>query len=207
MHTLAKLFFAVAVASASSSSLAHPGGLNAQGCHTNRKTGDYHCHGGKPSRSDASASDHDAPRQANKMSGKSIVGVPTVSDGDTIRIGSERIRLEGIDAPESLQLCQRANNSMWRCGADSTNALRSRIGGRSIRCEISSKDRYNRSLGICWLGETDLNQWMVASGWAAAYEKYSTRYKNDEHVARHTQKNIWSSQFEMPWDWRARRRH
>jgi hypothetical protein len=26
--------------------LAHGGGLNAQGCHTNRKTGDYHCHRG-----------------------------------------------------------------------------------------------------------------------------------------------------------------
>ena len=23
---------------------AHPGGTNADGCHTNRKTGDYHCH-------------------------------------------------------------------------------------------------------------------------------------------------------------------
>ncbi|WP_374470954.1 excalibur calcium-binding domain-containing protein [Phenylobacterium sp.] len=23
---------------------AHPGGLNAEGCHNNRKTGDYHCH-------------------------------------------------------------------------------------------------------------------------------------------------------------------
>lgn len=26
----------------------HPGGLNAEGCHTNRRTGDYHCHGGPP---------------------------------------------------------------------------------------------------------------------------------------------------------------
>jgi uncharacterized membrane protein len=24
----------------------HPGGLNSEGCHFNRKTGDYHCHGG-----------------------------------------------------------------------------------------------------------------------------------------------------------------
>lgn len=24
--------------------LAHPGGLNAEGCHNNRKTGEYHCH-------------------------------------------------------------------------------------------------------------------------------------------------------------------
>lgn len=29
--------------------LAHPGGLNTDGCHNNRKTGDYHCHrGGAP---------------------------------------------------------------------------------------------------------------------------------------------------------------
>lgn len=35
---------ALGLLSASSYLLAHGGGLNAQGCHTNRKTGDYHCH-------------------------------------------------------------------------------------------------------------------------------------------------------------------
>ncbi|MFN3858794.1 MAG: excalibur calcium-binding domain-containing protein [Caulobacter sp.] len=35
--------------------LAHPGGLNAEGCHNNRKTGDYHCHGGKKSAAKRSA--------------------------------------------------------------------------------------------------------------------------------------------------------
>lgn len=30
---------------------AHPGGLNSEGCHNNRKTGDYHCHRGGQSRS------------------------------------------------------------------------------------------------------------------------------------------------------------
>lgn len=29
---------------------AHPGGLNAEGCHNNRKTGGYHCHRGGPAR-------------------------------------------------------------------------------------------------------------------------------------------------------------
>ena len=40
------LIAAVAVMSALlwSSAMAHGGGLNADGCHTNRKTGDYHCH-------------------------------------------------------------------------------------------------------------------------------------------------------------------
>lgn len=32
------------VATWSPASVAHPGGLNAEGCHNNRKTGDYHCH-------------------------------------------------------------------------------------------------------------------------------------------------------------------
>jgi myo-inositol-hexaphosphate 3-phosphohydrolase len=29
---------------AASQAFAHGGGLNAEGCHNNRKTGDYHCH-------------------------------------------------------------------------------------------------------------------------------------------------------------------
>ena len=31
----------------SGSAWAHPGGLNSEGCHNNRKTGDYHCHRGR----------------------------------------------------------------------------------------------------------------------------------------------------------------
>lgn len=42
-----KLFCALALLSACGLAAAHSGGTDAQGCHTNRKTGDYHCHGGK----------------------------------------------------------------------------------------------------------------------------------------------------------------
>lgn len=35
--------------------IAHPGGLNGEGCHNNRKTGDYHCHGGKATSARSSA--------------------------------------------------------------------------------------------------------------------------------------------------------
>lgn len=38
---------AIGLILASSAALAHPGGLNAEGCHNNRKTGDYHCHGAR----------------------------------------------------------------------------------------------------------------------------------------------------------------
>jgi hypothetical protein len=42
-----KLLCALALLSACGLAAAHSGGTDAQGCHTNRKTGDYHCHGGK----------------------------------------------------------------------------------------------------------------------------------------------------------------
>ena len=42
---VAGIVFAVAMC-VSASAYAHPGGTNANGCHNNRKTGEYHCHGG-----------------------------------------------------------------------------------------------------------------------------------------------------------------
>ncbi len=135
-----------------------------------------------------------------------LTGASTVTDGDTIRIGEDRIRLEGIDAPESQQMCKRADGSDWSCGKAATDALRGLIGAQSVRCDISGKDRYNRSLGTCWLGAVNLNQWMVASGWAVAYMRYSDQYQSDERAARQSKKNLWSSEFEMPWDWRVANR-
>jgi hypothetical protein len=55
-HSLMAAGFALAVAIAPGAH-AHPGGLNAEGCHNNRKTGDYHCHRGNgASRSSRSSS-------------------------------------------------------------------------------------------------------------------------------------------------------
>ena len=51
------LSLALCLASASSARLeAHGGGLNSEGCHNNRKTGDYHCHRGSSSSSKSSSS-------------------------------------------------------------------------------------------------------------------------------------------------------
>ncbi|RZI67284.1 MAG: excalibur calcium-binding domain-containing protein [Pseudomonas sp.] len=41
-----QIWFALAACTAPSTLIAHPGGLNSEGCHNNRKTGDYHCHRG-----------------------------------------------------------------------------------------------------------------------------------------------------------------
>jgi len=137
---------------------------------------------------------------------QSIIGVASVIDADTIEIHGTRIRLHGIDAPESRQECTRTNGATWRCGQQAALAHADRIGRSSVRCEARYRDRYGRPVAICFKGAEDLNRWLVQNGWAVAYSKYSKDYVADEGSARSARTNIWSGTFEMPWDWRAQGR-
>ena len=58
---------------------------------------------------------------------ENIVGIASVIDGDTIEIHGRRIRLFGIDAPESQQFCFRPNGEPWRCGQAASFVLADRI--------------------------------------------------------------------------------
>ncbi len=133
-----------------------------------------------------------------------LSGVPRVVDGDTLAIGSTRVRLEGIDAPETDQVCLNANGVRWTCGIDARNQLAAHIAGREIDCASSGSDIYRRTLAICYLADEDLNGWMVHQGWALAYVKYSTVYRQVEEDARVNQRGLWQGAFIAPWDWRHR---
>jgi endonuclease YncB( thermonuclease family) len=100
-----------------------------------------------------------------------LSGVPRVVDGDTLTIGTTRIRLEGIDAPETDQICLNANGVRWTCGIDAREQLAAHIGGRAVSCVSTGTDVYKRSLATCFLAGEDLNAWMVQQGWALAYIK------------------------------------
>ena len=136
-----------------------------------------------------------------------LIGVASVIDGDTIEIHGQRIRLHGIDAPESRQLCTRPSGERWRCGQQASLALSDRIGQATVSCQPRDRDRYGRIVAVCFKGNEDLNRWMVANGWAVAYRRYSVDYVADEDDARQNRINIWSGIFDMPWDWRAQRRN
>ncbi|MEE9909637.1 thermonuclease family protein [Brucella intermedia] len=126
-----------------------------------------------------------------------MAGPVYVIDGDTVILGKIHIRLKGIDAPEMQQQCIRAGTS-YDCGREARNLLRSRIGKSSIRCETEGRDQYGRELARCYLGETDLNGWMVEQGWAVSYGDY----QREERDARRGQRGIWAGKFEQPSLWR-----
>jgi len=137
------------------------------------------------------------PATANELN-----GVASVIDGDTVEIRGTRIRLHGIDAPESRQLCTRPSGQSWRCGQQAALALSDRIGRRSVSCVARDTDRYGRIIAVCSQDGIDLNAWMVTEGWAVAYRRYSLDYASAETEAQSAGRNIWSGTFVMPWDWR-----
>ncbi len=135
-----------------------------------------------------------------------ITGLASVVDGDTIEINGTRIRLYGIDAPEGGQLCAHANGALWKCGDESTLALIRQLGRSQVRCEAKGQDRYRRTIAICFKGGVDINQWMVAGGWAMAFRRYSLAYVPAEDRAQKAKLGLWAGTFQMPWDWRAAKR-
>ena len=131
-----------------------------------------------------------------------VSGRARTIDGDTIEVGGKRIRLHGIDAPESGQLC-RAGGKSWRCGRQASRALADRADGRLVVCEERDRDRYGRIVALCRVGGEDLGAWLVSRGWALAYRRYSIDYVREEASARATRRGLWRGEFVPPRDWRS----
>jgi len=135
-----------------------------------------------------------------------FTGHARVVDGDTLDVEGTRVRMFGIDAPESSQSCSDAARAPYPCGRVATEALASMVGGRPVTCEPRDRDRYGRVVAVCSVGGVDLNRWMVARGLAVAYVRYSTDYAADEARARQGRLGLWAGEFQNPSDYRAANR-
>ena len=124
-------------------------------------------------------------------------GRARVIDGDTIEVAGGRVRLHGVDAPESEQSC-RAGGGRWPCGQRATQALSGQIDGRTVACEHRDQDRYGRIVAVCRRGGRDVNGWLVGEGWALAYRRYSRAYVDEESAARAARKGVWRGEFVAP---------
>src|SRR5689334_11275214 len=109
--------------------------------------------------------------------GADQIGRASVIDGDTIEIHGTRIRLWGIDAPESDQLCRGADSEQYRCGAKAAAALAALFYAipRPVTCTPINLDQYGRTVATCTLGSPgpDLGHWLVANGLALDWPLYS----------------------------------
>ncbi|MGX5828492.1 thermonuclease family protein [Mesorhizobium sp. 43Arga] len=124
-------------------------------------------------------------------------GAAIINDGDSITLGTERIRMRGIDAPEYTQTC-RKNGTDYACGTLARQSLVRLIAGRTVTCSGWQRDRYGRLLGDCKAGGTDLNRAQVEAGWAVAFGDF----ESEEATARAAKVGIWAGTFDQPQDWR-----
>ena len=139
------------------------------------------------------------PKVTEEISGK-VVGV---TDGDTITVlvnkETIKVRLEGIDAPESGQ----------SYGTKSKQALSEMVFGKPVTVKKTGTDKYKRTLGIVMVGDVDANAKMIEDGWAWHFKKYNDeeRLAKLEDAARKAKRGLWADDTPLaPWDYRARQK-
>lgn len=142
----------------------------------------------------------DFSSNANNLSkSQTVIGkVVKVIDGDTVDIldkqnNKYRIRLYGIDAPESKQAYGQASKKF----------LSSLIAGLNVEVIIKDKDKYQRNIAKVLLNGKDINKEMVRNGYAHAYVEYSSEYTIDEKEAKKLKLGLWKDKHPMkPSDFR-----
>jgi endonuclease YncB( thermonuclease family) len=116
-----------------------------------------------------------ASEQASAQTGSVVVGRPYVTDGDTLRIGRVRLRLQGIQAPE-MDTAE---------GQEARRQLIALIGRAEVRCVDSGQRSYDRIVARCFIGRDDVAGLLVARGWARDWPRFSgRRYAAAEAAAR-----------------------
>lgn len=123
-------------------------------------------------------------------------------DGDSLEQNDERIRLDGIDAPELYQHCYSALGEEYACGEQALQYLQNLTENREIDCKcLEQKDIYGRRICECFSGEVSLNEAMVAAGWAMTYR--DEKYTKAEQDAKLGKRGIWQGKFMRPALYRA----
>ena len=112
------------------------------------------------------------PFVPNIVAGKVI----KVYDGDTITVASRlyhgapiyrfSVRLNGIDTPEMKSKDEEEKN----CAHVAREALRQRIDGRIVELKNTSMEKYGRILADVYLGDENMNMWMLSEGYALPYD-------------------------------------
>jgi len=135
--------------------------------------------------------------KGEKVEGK-VVGV---TDGDTLTLLVDKtqykIRLQGIDAPESAQ----------PFGTQAKKALSDKVFGKTVKVLSQGADKYGRTLGVVY-ADGCVNTAMVKEGFAWHYKQYvdNNTLAKAEEEARAAKAGLWADAKPVaPWDWRHKK--
>lgn len=126
-----------------------------------------------------------------------------VVDGDTIIVNyngeEERLRLIGIDTPESVHPTKSKNVEE---GKIASNYAKGMLEGKHVVIEfdVQQRDHYGRLLGYVYLGDKMFNKALLEQGYAqlATYPpnvKYVDDFKRLQTVARENKMGFWDNGF------------
>jgi len=142
-----------------------------------------------------------------------IIGRAAAIDGDTLEIHGQRIRLWGVDAPESRQTCTRGG-AAYRCGREAATNLDRLTRDQTVTCEPKGRpDRYRRIVARCTTATRAGGRWLIVDlaaaqvreGHALDYRRYSAgAYAEAEATGRNAGAGLLAGTFQRPWEWRAR---
>lgn len=126
-------------------------------------------------------------------------------DGDTLKSKDAEVRLYGIDAPELYQTCTGADGKAWDCGRAAQAKLKSLVARRAVDCEPKSRDKFNRTVAVCYTSAVpDLGEALVREGLAVNFGVGDAPgpYSAAEADAQAAKRGVWRGSFDKPFDWR-----
>ncbi len=133
-----------------------------------------------------------------------LVGQAGVVDDDTLEVHGTRIRLWGVDAPESGQLCRDADSDLYQCGAKAANDLDTFIARRPVNCTPVAEDQYGRTVATCSVAGADIGEWLVRNGLALDWPQYSKgKYASAQREADRSGRGMWAGSYVEPWLFRG----
>ncbi len=125
-----------------------------------------------------------------------VAGTGDVRSGNEIAVDRTLVRLYGVAAPAPDERCESADGA-FQCGIIAWAELILLADGKPLSCDIEGQGPSGDKLGTCYVGERDVNEALVRSGWAEAAANVE-RYRVDQEDARRARRGIWAGRVLPP---------
>lgn len=126
-----------------------------------------------------------------------IEGVAEVRSANEIGVGGTTVRLYGAQAPGQGESCDTGERS-FQCGVIAWAELIRLADGYRLSCDIEGQRTADGvPYATCYVGERDVNEALVRSGWAEAAEGIE-RYRVDQEDARRARRGMWAGRIRPP---------